>query len=178
MSFILFFKILLFIHLFSGQKSHPFKNNTSSWDYKFLFCCYTPAACPFVSPCYPQLFCVRQLTPFAGSSVKKMPNTSRCQQAQSWLNIHLCESGTRFIPPVVHVGARVRILNACPPVCCVNPRAPEYAHPRQPCQSLTLFTPLCKGLFSATYHLTPLCWCNIHEEGKQPSPLLFLECRC
>ena len=42
-----------------------------------------------------------------------------------------------------------------------------------------LFSHLCaKGLFSATYHLTPLCRCNIHEEGEQPSPLSILEPRC
>lgn len=31
---------------------------------------------------------------------------------------------------------------------------------------LTLFTPQCKGLFSAAYHFIPLCWCNIHEYGR------------
>lgn len=57
----------------------------------------------------PFRLCVCQLTPLAGSSVEKMPNTSRCQQAQSWLNIHLCASRTPFILSVVCVSACVSI---------------------------------------------------------------------
>lgn len=39
----------------------------------------------------------------------------------------------------------------------------------------TFFTRLCKGLFSATYHLTPFCGCNIHKKEEQLSLVsLFL----
>lgn len=69
-------------------KSHLFKKYLTWKQFSFD----TPAACLLVSP---RCFCVCQLTPLAGSSVEKMPNTSRCQQAHSRLNIPLCECRAR-----------------------------------------------------------------------------------